>query len=84
MLGLQRNAVIRLKSANQQMADDEVAERLTTTYVLRVKHDEKEYTLKYPGTKTVQEVKNDIYSLTDVPVRHQVSSPFTSVFFYDS
>ncbi|XP_045537682.1 FAS-associated factor 1 [Papilio machaon] len=71
-LGLQRNAVIRLKSANQQMADDEVAERLTTTYVLRVKHDEKEYTLKYPGTKTVQEVKNDIYSLTDVPVRHQV------------
>lgn len=50
-----------------------VAERLTTTYVLRVKHDEKEYTLKYPGTKTVQEVKNDIYSLTDVPVRHQVS-----------
>ncbi|XP_013162911.1 PREDICTED: FAS-associated factor 1 isoform X2 [Papilio xuthus] len=71
-LGLQRNAVIRLKSANQQMADDEVAERLTTTYVLRVKHDEKEYILKYPGTKTVQEVKNDIYSFTDVPVRHQV------------
>lgn len=49
-----------------------VAERLTATYVLRVKHDEKEYTLKFPGTKTVREVKNDIYSLTDIPFRYQV------------
>ncbi|CAH0764551.1 unnamed protein product [Diatraea saccharalis] len=70
-LALPRNAVLRLKAADQLMADDEVAERLTNTYVLHVKHDDKDYTLKFPGTKTVQEVKNDIYSLTDIPVRHQ-------------
>ncbi|XP_039759697.1 FAS-associated factor 1 [Pararge aegeria] len=78
-LGLARNAVLRLKAADRLMADDEVAERLTTTYVLRVKHDEREYTLKYPGTKTVQEVKNDLYSLTDIPVRHQVWTGWPAV-----
>ncbi|KAF9410457.1 hypothetical protein HW555_010459 [Spodoptera exigua] len=70
-LNLPPNAVLRLKAAETLMADDEVAERLTTTYVLHVNVEDKEYTLKYPGTKTVQEVKNDIYSLTDIPVRHQ-------------
>ncbi|GBP57236.1 FAS-associated factor 1 [Eumeta japonica] len=71
-LDLPRNTVLRLKAADELMADDEVAERLTSTYVLHVKHEDKDYPLKYPGTKTVQEVKRDIYSLTDIPVRHQV------------
>ncbi|XP_063366594.1 FAS-associated factor 1 [Cydia amplana] len=73
-LGLQPNTVLRLKQADELMPDDEVAERLTNTYVLHVTHEDvgKDYTLKYPGTKTVQEVKNDIFSLTDIPVRHQV------------
>ncbi|XP_026740523.1 FAS-associated factor 1 isoform X1 [Trichoplusia ni] len=78
-LGLPHNAVLRLKAADTLMADDEVAERLTTTYVLHVKMDDKEYTLKYPGTKTVQEVKNDIYSLTDIPSRHQVWTGWPTV-----
>ncbi|KAL0820630.1 hypothetical protein ABMA28_006467 [Loxostege sticticalis] len=78
-LGLPQSAVLRLKAADQLMADDEVAERLTTTYVLHVKHDDKDYTLKYPGTKTVQEVKNDIYSLTDIPVRHQAWTGWPNV-----
>ncbi|XP_063626853.1 FAS-associated factor 1 [Cydia splendana] len=73
-LGLQPNTVLRLKQADELMPDDEVAERLTNTYVLHVTHEDvsKDYTLKYPGTKTVREVKNDIFSLTDIPVRHQV------------
>ncbi|XP_063894233.1 FAS-associated factor 1 isoform X1 [Helicoverpa armigera] len=78
-LNLPQNAVLRLKAAEQLMADDEVAERLTTTYVLHVKVEDKDYTLKYPGTKTVQEVKGDIYSLTDIPVRHQVWTGWPSV-----
>ncbi|XP_034835338.1 FAS-associated factor 1 [Maniola hyperantus] len=82
-LGLPRNAVLRLKAADRLMADDEVAERLTTTYMLRVKHDEREYSLKYPGTKTVQEVKNDLYSLTDIPVRHQVWTGWPTVMGLD-
>ncbi|CAH2042119.1 unnamed protein product, partial [Iphiclides podalirius] len=78
-LGLQRNAVLRLKSADHLMADDEVADRLTMTYTLLVKHDDKEYLLKFPGTKTVREVKNDIYSLTDIPMRYQVWTGWPSV-----
>ncbi|CAF4808612.1 unnamed protein product [Pieris macdunnoughi] len=78
-LGLARNAVLRLKAADGLMADEEVAERLTTTYVLHVKHEDRDYTLKYPGTKTVQEVKNDLFSLTDIPVRHQVWTGWPNV-----
>ncbi|XP_028025459.1 FAS-associated factor 1 isoform X2 [Bombyx mandarina] len=79
-LGLVKNAVVRLKSADQQMvADDDVAERLTTTYTLHIKHNDRDYTLKYPGTKSVREVKNDIYSLTDIPARHQSWTGWPSV-----
>ncbi|KAI5636061.1 UBA-like domain-containing protein [Phthorimaea operculella] len=78
-LNLPKDAVLRLKSAEQLMADDEVAERLITTYVLHIKHEDKEYTLKFPGTRTVREVKNDIYSLTDIPVRHQVWTGWPAV-----
>lgn len=51
-------------------------ELLVRTYTLSV-FDEvksKDYSLKYPGSKTVEEVKADVYSLTDIPVRHQVWS----------
>lgn len=78
-LNLPINAVLRLKAAEQIMADDDVAERLITTYTLHVKHDDKDFMLKYPGTKTVQEVKNDIYSLTDIPARHQVWTGWPTV-----
>ncbi|XP_041984651.1 FAS-associated factor 1 [Aricia agestis] len=78
-LGLPRDAVLRLKAADTVMADDEVAERLTTTYTLRVRHEERDYTLKFPGTKTVREVKGDLFTLTDIPVRHQVWTGWPSV-----
>ncbi|EZA56540.1 FAS-associated factor 1 isoform X3 [Ooceraea biroi] len=50
-----------------------VSGRMTQTYTLNVKdevHNET-YKLKFPGTRTVLEVKTDVYSLTDVPVRNQ-------------
>ncbi|XP_054278521.1 FAS-associated factor 1 [Macrosteles quadrilineatus] len=62
-----------LDSDNNGM-DFESEENLTKTFTLNV-FDEmksKDYSLKYPGTKTIEEVKADIYSLTDIPVRHQV------------
>ncbi|VVD00931.1 unnamed protein product, partial [Leptidea sinapis] len=81
-LGLPRNAVLRLKAADRVMADDEIAERLTATYILSIKNEEengKEYKLSFPGTKTVQEVKNDVYSLLDIPVRHQLWSGWPNI-----
>ncbi|PNF19491.1 FAS-associated factor 1 [Cryptotermes secundus] len=54
--------------------DSSTAERLIQPYTLNV-HDEsqqKNYSLKFLGSKTVLEVKTDVYTLTDIPVRHQV------------
>jgi hypothetical protein len=50
-----------------------VSGRMTQTYTLNVKDEihNKTYKLKFPGTRTVLEVKTDVYSLTDVPVRNQ-------------
>jgi hypothetical protein len=51
-----------------------IAEKLIQLYTLNV-HDEsqqKNYNLKFLGSKTVLEVKTDVYTLTDIPVRHQV------------
>lgn len=31
----------------------------------------REFNIKFPGTKSVREVKQDIYAVTDIPVRHQ-------------
>jgi len=76
LLNLPRENILILNyldSENNGM-DVETEENLTRTYVLNV-YDEtrsKDYTLNYPGTKTVEEVKADVYSLTDIPVRHQV------------
>lgn len=46
---------------------------MTQTYTLNVKDEvqNKTYKLKFPGTRTVLEVKTDVYSLIDVPVRNQ-------------
>lgn len=30
------------------------------------------YNLTFPGTKTILEVKNDVYSITDIMLRHQI------------
>lgn len=47
---------------------------MVQSYTLNI-HDEsqqKDYSLKFLGSKTVLEVKTDVYTLTDIPVRHQV------------
>lgn len=30
------------------------------------------YNLKYPGTRNILSVKTDVFSFTDIPVRHQI------------
>uniref|UniRef100_A0A1B6DVE3 UBX domain-containing protein n=1 Tax=Clastoptera arizonana TaxID=38151 RepID=A0A1B6DVE3_9HEMI len=49
-------------------------ELLTRMFTLKVfdQTRSKEYNLNCYGTKTIGEVKADVYSLTDIPVRHQV------------
>ncbi|KAF2904052.1 hypothetical protein ILUMI_02149 [Ignelater luminosus] len=54
----------------------EVTERLKGTYMLKItdENTNKQYNLKYQGTKTILEVKTDVYTLTDIHVRNQVWS----------
>lgn len=63
-----------------------VDELMTRTYTLNI-FDEtksKDYSLKYPGSKTVEEVKGDVYSLTDIPVRYQAWMGWPSALRDDS
>ncbi|KAG8251882.1 pre-rRNA processing and 40S ribosomal subunit assembly [Homalodisca vitripennis] len=65
-----------LDTENNGMDSVRAEDLLTRTYTLNV-FDEtkcKDYSLKYPGSKTVEEVKADVYNLTDIAVRHQVWS----------
>ncbi|MCJ8734887.1 hypothetical protein PDJAM_G00240460 [Pangasius djambal] len=48
-------------------------ESLNQNYLLIVSHREaqREYSLNFPGSRTIQEVKRNISDLTNIPVRHQ-------------
>ncbi|XP_020281775.1 FAS-associated factor 1 [Pseudomyrmex gracilis] len=76
-LELPREVTLYLSSISQigDLANDTVSlsSRMSQNYTLNVKdevHNET-YKLKFPGTRTVLEVKTDVYSLIDVPVRNQ-------------
>ncbi|XP_072762719.1 FAS-associated factor 1 isoform X4 [Anoplolepis gracilipes] len=76
-LDLPRENTLYLSSLSQDgdLSHETVnlSDRMIQTYTLNVKDEvhNKTYNLKFPGTRTVLEVKTDIYSLIDVPVRNQ-------------
>uniref|UniRef100_H2ZS07 Fas associated factor 1 n=1 Tax=Latimeria chalumnae TaxID=7897 RepID=H2ZS07_LATCH len=49
-------------------------ESLNQNFMLIITHREaqREYNLNFPGSKTIQEVKRNVYDLTNIPVRHQI------------
>nr|XP_022318721.1 FAS-associated factor 1-like [Crassostrea virginica] len=55
---------------------ENLAEALNKMYALHIKFTEngkiQEYKLNMPGSKTIGEVKNDVYALTNLPARHQI------------
>lgn len=55
-----------------------MTERLKGSYNLKIRFESDNrkdtFSLKYSGTKTILEIKTDLYTLTNVPVRHQVWS----------
>ncbi|CAH1774832.1 unnamed protein product, partial [Owenia fusiformis] len=54
--------------------ETDIIDRLTKNFTLKITFKDKNetYSLQFPGTKTIREVKCDVYSLIDVPVRNQV------------
>lgn len=49
------------------------SDRLAQEYVLNIRDEihNRTYKLKFPGTRTVLEVKSDVFTLIDIPVRNQ-------------
>ncbi|KAJ8376474.1 hypothetical protein SKAU_G00070540 [Synaphobranchus kaupii] len=48
-------------------------ESLNQNYLLVISHSEaqRDYSLNFPGSRTIQEVKRNVSDLTNIPVRHQ-------------
>ncbi|CAB3362571.1 Hypothetical predicted protein [Cloeon dipterum] len=69
-------------SPDTASASDEtnLIERLTQTFTLNITCEttKKSYNLKFPGSRTIGEVKHDIFEVTDIPVRYQKWSGWPS------
>lgn len=55
------------------VVDDEHIESLNATFTLNIFNEKNGSTiqLKFPGTQTVEEIKRDVYTVTNIAVRHQ-------------
>lgn len=51
--------------------DSKTTERMTGTYNLSINDGTKTFSVQYPGTKTILDVKTGVFSCTDIPVRNQ-------------
>lgn len=77
MLPQENDLVLTVKSLSDGVAaedESEVTQKLNGTYTLQVKYENKTYDLKYQGLKTILQVKTDVYTLTNIPARHQIWS----------
>lgn len=77
MLPQENDLVLTVKSLSDGVTPEEenaVTEKLNGTYTLHVKYENKTYDLKYQGIKTILQVKSDVYTLTNIPARHQIWS----------
>uniref|UniRef100_T1J5Q1 J domain-containing protein n=1 Tax=Strigamia maritima TaxID=126957 RepID=T1J5Q1_STRMM len=63
-----------IAESNRNGEDANVTERLSQQFKLNIRDEfnHKEYSVSYIGSKTIREFKQDVFSLTDIPVRHQV------------
>lgn len=53
--------------------DDETVDRLSRTFTLNILNEKSGSSLRlnFPGTQTILDIKNDVYSITNIAVRHQ-------------
>ncbi|XP_026478148.1 FAS-associated factor 1 [Ctenocephalides felis] len=73
-LNLPQENILMLTDMQTFATDDsEATNRLTQIYGLEIRNLDSDvcYNLNFPGTKTILEIKNDMYTLTDIPARHQ-------------
>uniref|UniRef100_A0AAR5PU01 UBX domain-containing protein n=1 Tax=Dendroctonus ponderosae TaxID=77166 RepID=A0AAR5PU01_DENPD len=77
----ENDLVLTVKSLNDGVTAEndlacrsEVTKKLSGTYTLHIKYENKTYDLKYLGIKAILQVKTDLYTLTNIPVRHQIWS----------
>lgn len=53
--------------------DDETGDRLSRTFTLNIVNEKTGLPLRlnFPGTQTILDIKNDVYTITNITVRHQ-------------
>lgn len=69
------NDIKDLRDNDIGIVDDAAVERLTRTFTLNILLSNTNNTaplqLNFPGTKSIADVKKDVYSVTNIAVRHQ-------------
>ncbi|XP_034236996.1 FAS-associated factor 1 [Thrips palmi] len=84
-LGIPKELKLRLEDSRSYRArhtatsdESDTPNPMSRTYILNVTHEKKNskktYCLPFPGSHTVLQVKNDVYTFTDIPARHQIWS----------
>ncbi|XP_055702324.1 FAS-associated factor 1 [Phlebotomus papatasi] len=73
-LNVARDNVLDLTDLTDLTDDGDSPSRLNETFNLNINIQPEGRTipLKYPGSQTILEVKSDVFSITDIAVRHQV------------
>lgn len=69
------NDIKDLRDNDIGIVDDSDMDRLTRTFKLNIMIENSSNTtplqLNFPGTRSLAEVKHDVYSVTNIAVRHQ-------------
>lgn len=67
------NELILTDLSTEGFTDDVALRRQTDTFTLKIKRQPEgiELQLNFPGQQTLIAIKTDIYTITDIPVRHQ-------------
>lgn len=62
-----------LHSDDVGAVDDETGDRLSRTFTLNILNEKTGLPLRlnFPGTQTILDIKNDVYTITNIAVRHQ-------------
>ncbi|CAD5111735.1 DgyrCDS1017 [Dimorphilus gyrociliatus] len=60
-----------LNTLQNSMSENETFKRLESHFELIVRCQNKVHTLKFPGSKTVHDIKLSLYHVTNIPVRYQ-------------
>lgn len=72
-LAAENEVIVTDSAADEGAVDEESVDRLKSTFTFNILNERNgnQLQLKFPGTHTVLDVKRDVYTVTNIAVRHQ-------------